>query len=270
MPILAVTREAGSQGTFIAQEVSRRLDYLLVRHQIEAAAAQLYEAAEERLVATVEARPGIWEGLGEAARRHFAFLAAEVFDAALRDRVVILGRWSSLLLRGIDHALRVRVCAPRELRARRLQERLGVGPEEASVRIGRSDDGVRARIRQFFEVEWADPTLYDLVLNTERISVETGADLLCDLLARPERQASEASRAALADAALAARVRAALKATPETTRLNVDIACRDGRLVLAGTVESAAGREAAARVAAAQPGVVALENRLGVIAVPLR
>jgi cytidylate kinase len=270
MPILAMTREMGSLGTFIGQEVARRLEYAFIRHQIEAEAAQLYEAAEERLVATVESKPGVWEGLSEAARRHFAFLAAEVFDFALKDNVVIIGRWSTLLLRGIGHALRVRVGAPLELRTRRIMERLGVGEEEARAQIQRSDRGVRARVRQFFEVEWGDPLLYDLFLNTERLSVEGGADLLCHLLARPEWQATGASRATLQDAALAARVRAALKAAPETTRLNVQIVCRDGRVELSGTTESEAGRDAAARIVSEQPGVLTVENRVAIIKIPIR
>ncbi len=270
MPILAMTREMGSLGTFIGEEVARRLGYTFIRHQIEAGAAQLYEAAEERLVATVESKPGVWEGLGEAARRHFAFLAAEVFDFALKDNVVIIGRWSTLLLQGVGHALRVRVGAPLELRTRRIMERLGVGEGEARAQIQRSDRGVGARVRQFFDVEWGDPLLYDLFLSTERLSVEGGADILCHLLARPEWQATEASRAALQDGALAARVRAALKAAPETTRLNVQIVCREGRVELAGTAESHGGRDAAARVTAAQPGVMAVENRVAVIKIPMR
>ncbi len=268
MPILALTREMGSLGTFVGQAVTRRLGYSFVRDEITGEAAQVYDAAEASLIAAVEAKPGVWDGLSEAARRHFAFIAAEVLDVALKDNVVIMGRWSTLLLRGVDHALRVRVYAPMEVRVGRIQERLGVGPDEARLRIERSDRGVRARIRQFFDVEWGDPALYDALLNTERVSVEAGADLLCYALARPEWQPTEASRAALHDAALAARVRAALKATPETARLNVKIACRGGRLELTGTVESDAGSTAATRVAAAQPGVVAVENHLTVIKFP--
>jgi cytidylate kinase len=268
MPILAMTREVGSLGTFIGQEVARRQGYTFVRHQIIAEAAQLYEAAEEKLIATVEAKPVVWDGLSDAARRHFAFVAAEVFDAALKDNVVIVGRWSTLLLRGVAHVLRVRVCAPMDLRIRRIVKRLGVGPDEARVQADRSDQGVRARIRQFFDVEWNDPLLYDMVLNTERFSKEAGADLLCSWLARPEWQPTDASRAVLQDAALAARVRAALKADPETGRLNVKILCRAGRLELAGTVESPENREAAARLAANQPGVLSVENHLTVMGSP--
>jgi cytidylate kinase len=258
----------GSLGTFIGQEVARRLGYGCIRHQIIAEAAQVYDAAEERLTATVEAKPSVWDSLSEAARRHFAFIAAEVFDFALKDNVVIVGRWSTLLLRGVTHALRVRVCAPQALRVVRTGERLGIGPDEAHAQLERSDRGIRARIRQFFDVEWADPLLYDLSLSTDRFTVESGADLLCQLLARPEWQATETSRLVLQDAALAARVRAALKVHPDTARLNIKSIARGGRLELAGTVDPGPGLEAAARVAAAVPGVLAVDNHLTVMKIP--
>jgi cytidylate kinase len=269
MPILAVTREMGSLGTYIGQEVARRLGYEFIRHEIIAEAAQVYHAAEESLTATVEAKPGVWDSLSEAARRHFAFIAAEVFDFALKDNVVIVGRWSTLLLRGVSHALRVRICAPMDLRVHRTMERLGVDAEAARDRVLQSDRGIRARMRQFFEVEWAEPLLYELTLRTDRFTVESGADLLCHLLGRPEWQPTEASRAALTDLTLVARVRAALKAAPETTRLNLTIRCRGGRIELAGTVTSTGGRSAATRVAAAQPGVVSVEDHLIITEIPV-
>jgi cytidylate kinase len=269
MPILAVTREMGSLGTYIGQEVARRLGYEFIRQEIIAEAAQLYDAVERNLIATVEAKPGVWDSLSESARRHFAFIAAEVYEFALKDSVVIVGRWSTLLLRGVDHALRVRVCAPMDLRVHRTMARLGVGAEEARARVLQSDGGIRARMRQFFEVEWADPLLYDLTLTTDRFSVESGAELICHLLGRPEWQPTDVSRAALSDLALAARVRAALKASPDTTRLNLTIRSRAGRVELMGTVSSPERRLAATRVAAAQPGVVSVQDHLVVTEIPV-
>jgi cytidylate kinase len=268
VPVLAVTREIGSLGTHIAQEGAGRLGYDFVRQEIIAEAARLYEADPGTLVATVEARPRMLEERKATARRHFAFVAAEVMNVALKDNVVILGRWSTLLLRGIDHVLRVRVCAPLEVRAHRLAERSGVSAEEAARRIQRSDDGIRARIQQFFDVAWDDPRLYDVTLSTERMSVEDAVGVLVYTLALPDWQPTDASRAALWDRTLAARVRAALKAHAATARLDITIGCRSGRLVLAGTVPDTADRDAVGRVAAGHAGIEAVENHLVVTQIP--
>lgn len=268
MPVLAMTREIGSLGTHVAHEVATRLGYDLVRQEIIAEAARVYEADPDSLVATVEARPRMFETGKVAARRHFAFVAAEVLNAALRDNVVILGRWSALLLRDIGHALRVRVCAPVELRAARVTRRFKVPPDEAVQRIRRSDEGIRARIRQFFDVEWDDPRLYDLTINTACVGVEEAADLLVSALRQPGRQPTDVTRTALWDAALVARVRAALKANPDTDQTDITLRCRGGRLELTGTVKDAETRDTVERLASIRVGIGAVDNHLIVTGIP--
>ncbi len=269
MPVLAVTREIGSLGTFIAQEVARRVGYDFVRQEIIAEASRLYEANSDSLVATVESKPRVLGANPASARRHFAFVAAEVLSVALKNNIVILGRWSTLLLRGVGHVLRVRVSAPLDVRARRLAEQMGVSADEAARRIQCSDEGIRARIQQFFDVAWDDPRLYDVTLNTERMSVEDAAGLLVHMLGLPAWQPTEASHAALWDAALAARVRAALKANPPTSALDITIDCRAGRIELTGTVPEEADREVVGRIAAGHAGRDAVDNRLLVTRIPL-
>jgi len=268
VPVLAVTREIGSLGTHVAHKVAKRLGYDVVRQEIIAEAARVYEADPDRLVATVEAKPRAFEARKVAARRHFAFVAAEVLNAALQDDVVVLGRWSTLLLRDIGHVLRVRVCAPVELRAARIARRFKVSAEEAAHRIRRSDEGIRARIRQFFDVEWDDPQHYDLTINTACVGVDEAADLLASALRQPSRRATDLSRAALWDAALAARVRAALKAHPDTVRADITLRCRGGRLELTGTVKDAETRDTVERLASIRAGIGAVDNQLIVTGIP--
>jgi osmotically-inducible protein OsmY len=59
-----------------------------------------------------------------------------------------------------------------------------------------------------------------------------------------------------------------MKAEPDTSRLNVKVICRGGQLELAGIVESSENREAAARVAAIQPGVLGVNNQVKVMDAP--
>ena len=270
MSIVAVTREIGSLGTFIGTEVAQRLAYDFIRQDITQEAAREYRVLEGRLVEAVEERPGLLEVVTHSARRYQAFVAAEVLDAALKERAVIIGRWSTFLLRGIRHAVRVRVCASLETRVERLMERLRVDREEALRRIRANDEGVRARIRQVFDAEWSDPLLYDLTISTDRVSLETGVGQILDLVRAPEFQPTEASRLELENRALAARVRAALKAHRDTAGVKVEVHAHRGRVRLAGTVGSEAELEAALRVARGAEGVKALEHGIAVIRMPAR
>jgi cytidylate kinase len=270
MPIVAMTREMGSHGSAIAQEVARRLGYEFLRNDILRDTASAYRVRESRLVGVVEEAPGFVERFRRPRLRYRTYLEAAVLEAALRDRVVLVGRWSTLFLRGIRHAARVRICAPPAVRAQREMERHQIPSTEALQRIGAYDDGVRARMRQMFDVDWTDPLLYDLVINTETIGVMTAVEQVLALVASSEFQPTSASRQLLADRALAARVRAIVKATAATARTDVDVQATDGRVRLAGIVGSEAEREGVVAVAREVPGVLEVASEVKVFRRPVR
>lgn len=225
---------------------------------------------EGRLVGAVERAPRLLERLGRRARCYQIYLEAAVLEAAIRGEVILMGRWSTLVLRGVRHAVRVRVCASVEVRAGRVQERLGVDRQEAMRRITAYDEGVRARMRQLFDVDWSEPLLYDLVINTDAVTVETAVGQLVALARAAEFQPTEASRADLANRATAARVRATLKADAGTAQTDLDVQAAGGSVRLAGLVGSDAEREAAVTVARGVRGVTAVESDVKVFRRPVR
>ena len=270
MPVIAMTREMGSLGSNIAQEVARRLGYQFLRNDILRGAAREYRVHESRLVGALEEAPGFLERLRPTRFRYRSYLEAAVLAAALSDKVVLVGRWSTLFLRGIPHAIAVRVCAPFDVRVRRVMERHGLDRDEASRRTAAYDDGVGARMRQMFDVDWTDPLLYDLVVNTGAVTVSTAVGQVLSLAAAPEFQPTEASLRLLADRALAGRVRAVLKATPVTAPLEVDIHAEGGTVRLAGVVGSEAARDAALAVVREVAGVLQVSSEVKVFRRPVR
>ncbi|MEE9172278.1 MAG: cytidylate kinase family protein [candidate division NC10 bacterium] len=262
MPIVAMTKEMGSLGTFIGEEVARQLGYEFIRQDIIREAAREYHALEEKLVKTVEEKPGFFEILSETARRHHIFVAAEVYEFALRERVVIMGRWSTQLLKDVSHAVRIRVCAPLDVRVHRLMERLSVSEAEALKQIRHYDEGVASRVRQFFEGEWDDPLFYDLTINTGKASLATGVAQVRGLVETPEFQPTETSRRRLENLALAAKVRAMLKSQRATAHLDVDVVASEGEVTLCGIVSEVLDREETGRIALTVVGVRGLKNEL--------
>jgi cytidylate kinase len=270
MAVVAMTREMGSLGSAIAQEVASQLGYALLRNDILRDAAKQYRVRESRLVGVMEQAPGLMERLRRPRLRYRAYLESAVLDAAMPDRVVLVGRWSTLFLRDIPHAVRIRVCAPRDVRARRVMDRHAIDAAEATRRIAAYDEGVRARMRQMFDVDWTDPLLYHLVINTETTGVRTAVALVLGLVAAPEFQPTPASRQQLSDRALAARVRAMLKATPTTAPLDLDIQATGGHVRLAGVVASEVEGQRASMVAREVPGVSNVSTEVKVFRRPNR
>ena len=109
-------------------------------------------------------------------------------------------------------------------------------------------------MRRHFGVQWTDAEHYDLVVNTKRVAVDECVDEILTLARSPQFEESARSRERLADLALAARVRAALRRTPETREARVAVVSEAGRITLSGA-SSTDEMLAFVEVASAVPGV---------------
>jgi hypothetical protein len=96
-----------------------------------------------------------------------ALIREAIEEAAGRGNVVIVGHAASYALAGREGILRALVTASPETRA---------GRHEGSIK---SSDAERADyLRRFYGVEHELPTHYDLVINTDVVSVEQAAELI--------------------------------------------------------------------------------------------
>ncbi len=265
MAIIAMSRELGSLGTVIGTAVAKQLGYKYIYQEITSEAARDYEVLEEKLIRVVEKAPRMLEKLKGDFRRYQAFVQAQVFKAAQSDNVVLIGRWSTLLLREIKHAVRVRVTAPEEVRARRVMEMMQVGREKALEIVRENDIERGGRMEQLYAVDWKAPHLYDLVLNTEKVTVEAGAALIVELVKREEFQPTEQSKKALHNIAVAASVRAELKSHRSTHEVDVDVQVDDGNVTLMGVVTSEAEKRSVERVVKGIKDVSAVDSHLRVM-----
>ncbi|MBI2228830.1 MAG: cytidylate kinase family protein [Deltaproteobacteria bacterium] len=270
MAIIAMSRELGSLGTVIGTAVAKELGYEYIYQEITSTAARDYEVLEEKLVRVVEKAPRMLERLTGDFRRYQAFVQAQVFKAAVKDNVVIVGRWSTLLLREVAHAVRVRVTAPVEVRARRVMEMMQVGVEKALEMVRENDTERGGRMEHLYGVDWTAPHLYDLVLNTEKVSVKAGAELVVNLARKEEYRATTESKRKLDNLALASAIRAELKAHRATRDADVDIQVNNGDIEIMGVVSSEAEKKAVEKVVSTVKSVRKLENHLKVMKYVIR
>jgi cytidylate kinase len=99
-------------------------------------------------------------------------------ELAARGEVVILGRGSQMILADMPRALHVLCVAPRKLRANRLAERDEIGMEEAIRRAQESDRARCAFYKKFWRIEVEDPKLYDLTIDTSRLSYDIATQVV--------------------------------------------------------------------------------------------
>ena len=207
MALVAVSREEGSWGGDVARDLAARLGYRLLDRKALLAEAEAYGGISPSAPELDEKRPGFWERLDQERRRYSVLLRTVVYNVALQDNVVFLGRGTGMLLGDINHALRVLVICPVPVRIARIMER-GAGGlpgpmtrEQAEEIVRRADRNRAGYVRYLFQTDWLDPLHHNIVLNTDVIEVPEAVDLLAEMIASGAYNVTPESRARLEELA---------------------------------------------------------------------
>jgi len=237
MTVIAMTQEMASLGKDVALGVCEALGLQQVRHEVGDVVAGRMSVKKSLIRRIREGKAGKVEKWAADERTISIFTAEEVYDLAVKGNVLIRGWGATLWLRPVPHVPCVRVCAPLDVRVRRLMERLETDDEQLARHEIEVDDAARAaRMGEHFNVQWGEPTLYDLTLNTERISIPACVDLVVALARSKEFQETPESRRRLEALALQARARAALRADPQTAGIDIVVEADAGAVTLRGIV----------------------------------
>ena len=263
MAIITMSHQMGAGGAEIGMGLAQRLGYHYVDQELLQDAVRRYGLVEEKLSHLDESKPTLFERFDAETRHYITILQTTLLEFAESDNAVLMGRGGQWLLRGIPHVLRVRVIAPFEHRVRqwikRTAEVSGETPNQrAAADLLRRDDSEKAgRMRYLYEVDIADPALYDLVVNSEKLRYEAAVEMIEHVVRRPEMATTDAARRIVASRALASRVQVALATHPETRRYRITVEAQDGVVTLEGT----AALERALEVARDVPGVREVRTR---------
>jgi cytidylate kinase len=128
-----------------------------------------------------EKGPSFFERLfSEKPRIYLDRLQSVIYEAAKKGDTVFFGRGSQLMLKSFECALHVLVTGSPEKRIARVMEENHVDRAVAEKIIERSDHDRSGFIRFAYSEDWLDPRLYDLILNTDKMSVNSAAMMVVD------------------------------------------------------------------------------------------
>jgi cytidylate kinase len=262
-----MTRELGSLGYKVAKGLARDLDVRLVTHETVERLARKAMMPADAVLRCIEGRPTLLERLRADLAGLSLYAAEEVYELAAAGNVVIRGWGATHLLRSVPHVLCVRVCAPLELRARRVMDLLALDNIALARNEVRRRDAERdAAMRRRFGADWDQSSRYDLVLNTEHAGAERCIDQVKRALEFAEYQPTVDSRACIRALALAARVRSALRrhstAMEYPLAVEADMNGHPGHVTIRGFVTDERQRREAEDIAGSIDGVGAIRNDL--------
>jgi cytidylate kinase len=262
MAVITVSRGYFSGGEQLAQCVATRLGYYCVDREALLEKAAACGISEDDLREALVQPPSLLSRFKHRKRAYLAIIQATLAEEVREGCAVYHGHAGHLLLQGIRHVLRVRIVAPLEFRMALLKERKGIAGREAEELLLRLDEERRKWTQYLYGVDWNDPGLYDIVVNLERMCLDEACAVVSSAAEQTRFRENTESMQAMADLALASRVRAALVLFPVTSHLEIEVSAYKGTIFLRGELPSPKLKEKLKQMIGGLPGVQKVDLEL--------
>lgn len=182
MTVITISRQLGSLGSQVARETAVMLGYRLVWRDLINAAARL-SGAPSTALAVIDELGLLGITLSKDEVEAYRQALVQVMEGLYESGdVVILGRAGQIILREKPGVLHVRIVAPAALRAERIAARHNITLPQAAAQVEVSDKNRRKFLKRFFYVDWDDPQLYDLQINTAHLDATQSARIIVQVV----------------------------------------------------------------------------------------
>ena len=209
MRAITISREYGSGGGEIAARLAKRLAWQLIDHQVVVRVAQMLHVSQAEAQEHDECVESLPSRILKSLRlvhptmpvtvdipftmdwRAFHEARSQIIEGAVASgHVVIVGRGAQAHLAQSNDLLHVRIIAPLEARIAYVMSREGLDQAAAQARILQKDQERARYLETFYHRHPSDPHLYDLVLSTGILDLESAVDVITIVLERKARRLS--------------------------------------------------------------------------------
>lgn len=178
MAIITISREPGTLGEEVGARLAGFLGYMLVDRACLAQFWQemnLDEANQQSAGAAYAGDDFAKTPEGDA----FLGLLPDILAHLAEDHdLVVIGRGGQGLFRDRPGTLHVRFVASREFRVRVVQSHVGLSARQARRHVMELEARRSRYVRMAYRLNWADPSLYDLTLRTDRLSIDQALNVI--------------------------------------------------------------------------------------------
>ena len=183
--VITISRETGSQGYEVAKKLCRETGFDLFHHEIVDAMVEtsknsrvFLETLDERgmnivddIVSNFVSEHHLWPD--EYSKLLFKILTT----IGKHGNAVIIGRGANCVLHK-QNTLKVRIVAPMIVRRDYIQKSLDLSKDDAQKHITSTDANRSAFVKRYFNSDATNPSNYDLILNTDTLSVEKAVQVI--------------------------------------------------------------------------------------------
>jgi cytidylate kinase len=211
--------------------------------------------------------PGFFDVLrGRSPELYLDVMESVIYEVSRSGQGVIIGHGSQLLLRDFGCAFHVLIHASEPYRMKQIMDQQKLSSKAAEKMMNKTDHERRGFLRFAFHMEWNDPSLYDLEINTEKFGPEGAANLILDALkSQAIQECSLSALESMERMSLIKKVEAALlKEQFGFTQFHVEVP-EKGTVHIYGYTSTADSRKRMIEAAKKVAGVTKIVDEVGVL-----
>jgi len=195
---VTISRESGAGGLIVAEHLAELLNErgvgadvpwavfeknLLEKVVEENELPESYmDQMEEKVLPAIQTAVSEMLAVHPSISRLAAMTSRTVLHVASMGNAVLVGRGANVLTENLLVGLHVRLIAPPDRRLRFLMDHHSLSRADAARMMEEEDEGRRYYVKKHFNRDVDDPTQYDLVLNTDRLSHHATAEVIAQTL----------------------------------------------------------------------------------------
>ena len=173
-------------GMVIARQVGETLDLEVYDDEKLKAKALKLGLHTKELNSLAEKPPGFFSRyFSKRPEIYQDILETVIFEVSRKNQGIVIGHGSQFLLRDFSCALHVLIHAPLEQRVHRIMEQQSLDRDTAEKLVEKNDNAQKGFFQYAFNMQWDDPTLYDLVINPGKLGPDAAVKLIVEA-ASPE------------------------------------------------------------------------------------
>ena len=207
MSIIAISRGSYSRGVEIAKLVAEKLGYKCLDRDVLIEASKEFNIPEIKLIQVLEDPPSFFERFTKMKKYYIAYIQTALINNLRADNIVYHGLVGHFFVKDIPHVLKVRIIADLEYRAKFVMERDKISRDKAIDFLKKIDSSRREWGQHLYGLNLEDPIQYDIVLNTENLSLEVVMEIICEMVTRKQFQTTPASQKKLDNLALSLKAK---------------------------------------------------------------
>jgi cytidylate kinase len=207
MGIITISRGSYKSGREIAEKTAQGLGYDCISREVLLKASKDFDIPEVKLNQAIEDAPSFLDRFTHGKEKYIAYIQAALLNHLKRDNVVYHGFACNFFVKDIPQVLKVRIILGLADRVEDVMERYTVPGKEALRLIGKVDEQRRKWSQRLYGYDPSDPSLYDLVLHIDKLTVPDAVATICQIARLEQFQTTSELKKTMEDLALAAQVR---------------------------------------------------------------